>query len=53
MIATVRAYFDACNAASRERFAEVLAEDCVHYFPPGVAGRTAGATRSPTCGSGS
>lgn len=38
MSATVRAYFDACNAASRERFAEVLAEDCVHWFPPGTGG---------------
>lgn len=38
MTATVRAYFDACNAASRERFAAVLAEDCVHWFPPGTGG---------------
>jgi len=38
MSATVRAYFDACNAASRERFAEVLADDCVHWFPPGAGG---------------
>lgn len=34
MIRAVRAYFEACNAASRERFAAVLAEGCVHYFPP-------------------
>ncbi|HZJ09820.1 MAG TPA: nuclear transport factor 2 family protein [Trueperaceae bacterium] len=34
MIAAVEAYFEACNAASRERFAAVLTEDCVHYFPP-------------------
>lgn len=38
MVATVRAYFDACNAASRERFAEVLDERCVHYFPPNAGG---------------
>jgi hypothetical protein len=38
MIRAVRGYFDACNAASRERFAEVLTEDCIHYFPPGVGG---------------
>ena len=34
MIRAVRAYFEACNAASRARFADVLAEGCVHYFPP-------------------
>ncbi len=34
MIHAVHGYFDACNAASRARFAEVLAEGCVHYFPP-------------------
>ncbi len=34
MIDAVRAYFAACNAASRERFGQVLAEGCVHYFPP-------------------
>lgn len=38
MIRTVRAYFDACNAASLERFDAVLAEDCVHWFPPGTGG---------------
>jgi len=38
MIATVTAYFESCNAASRERFAAVLAADCVHYFPPGAGG---------------
>jgi limonene-1,2-epoxide hydrolase len=38
MIRTVRAYFDACNAASRERFAEVLADGCTHWFPPGTGG---------------
>ena len=36
MSRTVHAYFDACNAASRERFEAVLAEDCVHWFPPGT-----------------
>lgn len=36
MMAAVAAYFEACNAASRERFATILAEDCVHYFPPGA-----------------
>lgn len=34
MMRAVRAYFEACNAASRARFAAVLAEGCVHYFPP-------------------
>lgn len=34
MMAAVEAYFDACNAASRERFEAVLTDDCVHYFPP-------------------
>ena len=38
MIAAVEAYFEACNAASRERFAAVLSEDCTHYFPPGTGG---------------
>lgn len=38
MSATVRAYFDACNAASRERFEQVLAENCVHWFPPNTGG---------------
>jgi methyltransferase len=38
MIDAVRRYFDACNGASRDRFAEVLAEGCVHYFPPGAGG---------------
>ncbi len=38
MIAAVRAYFDACNAASRERFATVLSDDCVHWFPPEAGG---------------
>lgn len=34
----VRRYFDACNAASRSIFAEVLTADCVHYFPPNAGG---------------
>ncbi|MEX2501342.1 MAG: nuclear transport factor 2 family protein, partial [Trueperaceae bacterium] len=34
MIDAVQAYFAACNAASRERFAVVLSDDCVHWFPP-------------------
>lgn len=38
MIQAVRAYFDACNAASRERFAAVLSVDCVHWFPPETGG---------------
>jgi len=38
MVAAVEAYFEACNAASRERFAAVLSEDCTHYFPPGTGG---------------
>jgi hypothetical protein len=38
MMDAVRAYFRACNAASREQFARVLAEGCVHYFPPGTGG---------------
>jgi hypothetical protein len=38
MIRAVRRYFDACNAASRDIFEEVLADGCVHYFPPGTGG---------------
>lgn len=38
MIDAVREYFLACNTASRERFAQTLAPECVHYFPPGVGG---------------
>ena len=33
-----RAYFEACNKASREELYSVLADDAVHYFPPGVGG---------------
>jgi len=38
LMRAVHGYFRACNAASRELFAEVLAPDCVHYFPPGTGG---------------
>ncbi|MFU8888909.1 MAG: nuclear transport factor 2 family protein [Trueperaceae bacterium] len=38
MMDAVRGYFHACNAASRELFAQVLAPGCVHYFPPGTGG---------------
>ncbi len=38
MMRAVQGYFRACNAASREGFAEVLAPDCLHYFPPGTGG---------------
>lgn len=34
----VHGYFRACNAASREMFAQVLAPECIHYFPPGTGG---------------
>jgi len=35
---TVRKYFEACNNASRDELYEVLADNVVHYFPPGAAG---------------
>lgn len=38
MIAAVRRYFAACNAADPAIFAEVLTEGCVHYFPPRTGG---------------
>lgn len=38
MIEAVRGYFEACNTASRAKFAEVLTEDCVHWFPPETGG---------------
>jgi hypothetical protein len=38
MIRSVETYFEACNRASRELFAQVLTERCVHYFPPGTGG---------------
>jgi len=34
----VRTYFEACNESDREKFYTVLADDAVHYFPPGVGG---------------
>ena len=37
-IHAVHGYFRACNAASRELFARVLAPGCIHYFPPGTGG---------------
>lgn len=43
MIQMVQGYFDACNTASRERFARVLTPDCRHYFPPGTGGPYLGA----------
>ena len=38
MMRAVYGYFHACNAASRELFAEVLAPGCLHYFPPATGG---------------
>jgi methyltransferase len=38
LMRAVHGYFRACNAASRDLFAEVLAPDCRHYFPPGTGG---------------
>lgn len=38
MMAAVEAYFVACNTASRDRFAQVLSEGCIHYFPPEAGG---------------
>lgn len=35
---TVREYFEGCNEANREKLYRVLADDVVHYFPPGVGG---------------
>lgn len=35
---TVRKYFEGCNHASREELYKVLADNVVHYFPPGVGG---------------
>lgn len=34
----VRAYFDACNESSVDGFNAVLANDAIHYFPPGTEG---------------
>lgn len=33
---TIRAYFDACNAADPEAIASFFVPDAVHYFPPGM-----------------
>jgi len=38
MVAAVERYFEACNAADRRLFAEVLSEDCRHYFPANAGG---------------
>lgn len=38
MLESVKLYFEACNSASRELFAQILAEDCIHYFPPETGG---------------
>lgn len=35
---SVERYFEACNSADRVAFYELLAPDCVHYFPPGTGG---------------
>lgn len=42
-VAVVKRYFEACNEANRAKFAEVLAEDCVHYFPAETGGPYRGA----------
>jgi len=36
MEATIRSYFDACNAGDIERIASHFEPDAVHYFPPGM-----------------
>jgi len=38
LASTVRQYFEGCNSASREKLYRVLADNVVHYFPPGVGG---------------
>ena len=38
LASTVRKYFEGCNSASREKLYRVLADNVVHYFPPGVGG---------------
>lgn len=38
MEATIRAYFDACNAGDAEGVARFFTPDAVHYFPPGMYG---------------
>lgn len=34
--ATIRRYFDACNAADRAALLGCFTPDAVHYFPPGL-----------------
>jgi ketosteroid isomerase-like protein len=36
MEATIRRYFDACNAADYEALMACFTADAVHYFPPGL-----------------
>ncbi|KOF54681.1 ketosteroid isomerase [Achromobacter sp. DMS1] len=36
MEATIRRYFDACNAADYEGLVSCFTPDAVHYFPPGL-----------------
>jgi len=36
MVRTIRAYFDACNAADVQGIAAFFTPDAVHYFPPGM-----------------
>lgn len=38
LMTMVERYFEACNAADRELFREVLSEDCRHYFPAQAGG---------------
>lgn len=38
LAARVRTYFEGCNEANRKKLYECLAENIVHYFPPGVGG---------------
>ncbi len=36
--ATIRRYFDACNAADHAALLACFTPDAVHYFPPGLPG---------------
>ncbi|WP_225185049.1 nuclear transport factor 2 family protein [Bradyrhizobium sp. NBAIM01] len=36
MEATIRRYFDACNAADYDGLTACFTADAVHYFPPGL-----------------
>jgi methyltransferase len=38
MVALIREYFAACNAADVRRIAACFVPDAVHYFPPGMYG---------------